>query len=347
MSLSLSVANDIASASLSFYVRGKAFLQSIQDKPLVQVLNRNKQPFSGGKDNVSIPVQGAFMSATAGFFAGYSEDDALTFKQAANLLRAEYPWKEVHAGLIITWTELKKDGLTVTDNKTKTSQHSQRELHVLTDILKNRLDDFGESWSRKMNEMHWKDGSQDSKQSPGIQSLLTDTPDTGSTGSLSRATYTWWRHRTAFNIAVSEANQTLCKKLRSELRQLRRYGGRPNVALCGSQFIEALESEIQSKGQYTQDGFNNAGKTDFGMADISLRGLGRFQYDPTLDDLGYSKRCYVLDTKRIKARPMEGEENRVIDPERPYNYFVFIKSMTWTGVLAASQLNSCGVYSIA
>lgn len=346
MSLGLAVAGDIASAALDYYIRGKAFKQTIQDKPLLRVLDASKKTFPGGKDKVSYPVQGVFMDATAGFFAGYTEDDALAFKQAANLLRAEYSWKEAHAGLMITETELKKDGITVNDSM-KTSEHSQVELTRLTGILENRLADYGESWSRAMNNMLWRDGSQDSKVSPGVKSILTTTPETGTTGGLSRVTYTWWRHRSAFGIAPSEAAQTLTKKMRSEVRQLRRYGGKPNHALAGSAFIEALESELQAKGIYTQEGFTNAGKNDLGMADISMRGLGRFIYDPTLDDMGESKFCYVIDSNHLILHPMEGEENKVRKPERPYNYFVFIRSMTWTGVLGANQLNSHGVYSVA
>jgi hypothetical protein len=220
------------------------------------------------------------------------------------------------------------------------------ELTRLTGILQNRLEDYGESWSRAMNNMLWRDGSQDSKVTPGLTSILTDTPTTGTTGGLSRASYAWWRHRFNVSLSVSEQNQTLCKYLRAELRQLRRYGGRPDIALAGSQFIEGLESEVQAKGLYTQEGFINSGKTDFGMAEISLRGLGTFMYDPTMDDLGFSKRCYIIDSRRTRLYPMQDEEDKISNPERPYNYFVFLRSMTWTGAMCCSQLNANGVYGI-
>ncbi len=346
MALGLAVAADIANAALTFYVRGPAFKQSIQDRPLLRILTEAQKSFPSGKDNISIPVQGAFMSSVAGFFAGYSEDDQLAFKQAANLLRASYAWKELHAGLIITETELKKDGISINDSM-KTSEHSQVELTRLTSILENRLSDFGESWGRQFNDMLWRDGTQDAKAVPGIQAILTATPTVGTTGGLDRATYTWWRHRQTLGIITSETDQTLNKTLRAETRQLRRYGGRPSVALAGSDFLEALEGELQAKGQFTNDGFTVGGKNDIGIADISLKGLGRFQYDPTLDDLGKDKYCYVIDTNSIRLQPMEGEDNKVRNPERPYDYFVFLRSMTWTGGLTCKQLNANGVYSIA
>ena len=117
--------------------------------------------------------------------------------------------------------------------------------------------------------------------------------------------------------------------------------------LCGSAFIEALELEVQEKGIYTQSGFTNEGKNDIGMAQIRMNGLGVFEYDPTLDDLGLSKRCYVIDPRRLRLYPMEGEDNKVLTPDRPYNYAVFFRSMTWTGGLCCSQLNANGVYEVA
>lgn len=349
--LGLSIANDIANGLLAFYVKKGALSQTTQDKPLLRTLRGKMDPFPGGNLTVSDPVQGVYMSDTPGFLQGYQEDDQLNFEQASNLLRTSYTWKEIHAGLEVSWTEMKKDGITVTDNN-KMSQHKNIEVvRIVTSLFQNRLEDWGESWARTTNYMLWQDGSQDPKQIPGIRSILTDTPTIGVTGGLSRATYIWWRHRTliAANntaIAASAENQTLTKTLRSEWRQLSRYGGKPRVALCGSKFIDALELEVQDKGIYTQEGFTNAGQTDIGMAKINMKDLGTFEYDPTLDDLGLAKRCFMMDTKRIKLRPMEGEDNKLMVPERPYNYFVFFKSMTFTGVMVATQLNSSAIYEV-
>lgn len=347
MALGLVVANDIINAALIFYVRGKTLSQTMEERPLVRVLREGMKTFPGGNLQISEPVQGTYMSDTAGFFAGYSEDDTLTFTQAQNILRAQYSWKEMHAGLIITETELKKDGISVNDNM-KTSEHSEVELTRLTGLLENRLDDFGESWARAFNLTCWKDGTQDSKVFPGLQALLPPSdPTVGITGGLNRATYFWWRNRYTTNLVPSGATQFLTRFLGTELRQLTRFMGKPNCALCGSDFINALELEVKDKGTYTMEGWEDTKATSFGMAKMRLRGLGTFEYDPTLDDMGLSKYCWVMDTRRIRLRPMEGEDNKIRMPERPYNYFVFLKSMTWTGGLEATQLNANAVYSVA
>ncbi len=346
MALSLTVASDIASAALDFFVRGDALLQTQQERPLLAFLNQGEETFPGGKDKISVPVQGAVMNDTAGFFAGYSEDDELTFDQASNILRAEVSWKECHAGFIITHTELKKDGISVTDGESRTSEHSDVALTRLVAILKNRLDDFSESWARAVNDMMWKDGTQDSKQVAGLTSILTETPTTGTVEALSQVTYSWWRSRLSLSLVPSAENQTISKFFRNEILQLSRYGGKPNKALCGSSFWDALMQEVEKKGMYTTTGFANR-NNDIGLNRISVQGIGTFEYDPTLDSLGRSKYCYVIDSRRLKQRPMEGEKNKTLEPARPYQYLVMLKSMTWTGGLIANQLNGMGVYSIA
>lgn len=351
------VAGDLAYALLTLYVKGKAIAQTIQDKPLLSWLRQNSETFAGGGNSNSIKgnVQGAFMSdaaENAGFLQGYSENDAVEFYQANNIEQWEYYWREVSMGLLITWTELKKDGITITDEH-KVSEHSRADMLRITKVFQNRLDDFGESNMRAMNLMNWGDGSADAKHIIGLTGLMgpaVDPTTAGTLGGLARTTYTWWQWRAkigANKLVADKTNQTMTKTLRSELRQLRRYGGKPNKVLCGSDFLEALEEEVHEKGTYTDSGFVNEGKNDIGMASIRMRGLGTFEYDPTMDDLALSKFAYALDGRRCKQMVMEGEDMKVLNPARPYNYMVFLKNVTWTGALVLTQPNACGVWEVA
>jgi hypothetical protein len=338
-------AADLANMALIFYVRNTMRSQTTANKPLLTFLEEKQKSFSSGNLQISEPVQVNFMSDTAGFLQGYSADDSLNFATAANSLRAVYNWKEVQASLVINWTELKIDGITITDHQ-KESEHVGDGLTRLTSILKNRMEDFGESWKRAKNLMLWQDGTQDAKQVPGITALLTDTPATGSTGGLSRVTYPAWRHRVNLATPFSPANGSLIQFLNDELIQLQRFGGKPNKALCGSDWLSALRAELVAKGFFTMTGFGGRKATQLGIAGLHIDGLGDFDYDPTLDVLGASKRCVILDGERTQLRPMEGEDMKVLKPERPYNYLVFLHTVTWTGALTETQLNANAVYSI-
>lgn len=346
--LGLSTANDIASAALIWYVKGKTLSQTTQDKPLLQWLRSNQKTFGSGNLQISEPVQITYMSDTAGFVQGFSEDDSINFAQAANILRAVFNWKEVISSLIITWTELLKDGISIVDDSKggRKSEHGDAAVTRITGILENRMDDFGESWARGTNSMFWQDGSQDAKQVPGLTSLIVDNPALGTLGGISRVTYASFRNRVKLDLAASAANSALIQFLNSELVQLRRFGGRPNKALCGSDWLDALRLELFAKGYFTQTGFQGDKATDLGMGGLHISGMGKFEYDPTLDAMAMGKRCYILDSRRLKLRPMEQEDNKVLTPERPYQYLVFLHSMKWTGAMTLTQPNSCGVYGL-
>jgi hypothetical protein len=339
--------NNIANQALDFYMKGKIWSQTIQDKPLLNAMNKIRKTFPGGKEDIRGNVKGTYTTE----FMGYSHDDTVSYSNPANVKQFNYPWKELHAGISLTMTELKKDGISVVDtNGERTSNHTEREVTAITGIFDDKLEDMDEGSSRSLNEMYWKDGTSSTKVFPGIQSIIVDDPTTGVAAGIDRALNSWWRNRSlvgANKITASASSQTLTKKLRSEARQLRRFGGRPGLVLCGSAFIDALELEVHEKGTYTDSGFVNSGKTDIGMADISMRGVGAFMYDPTLDDLGREKFCYIIDTRHLYPMVMDGEWMKTHAPSRPAEKYVLYRAITTTMGLICRKMNAHGVYEVA
>ena len=342
--------NNIAASALDYHIKGEAFAQSIQEKPLLKALTKKQKTFSGGKGNITVPV--VFNYTTA--ISGYTHNDTVAYANPANTKRASFPWKEIHAGISLTNTELKIDGITVVDtlNGENTSKHSDRELHVLTGLLEAKLADMTEGWAKSFNQMLWQDGSLDAKKVPGLLSMITDDPTTGTVGGFDRslAEFALWRNRAAVGtnkLTYVSGQQVISKYLRNEVRQLTRFGGKPSLILCGSGAIQKLEAEIESKGLYTQQGFIKNGTTDIGIAKISLLGVGEFMYDPTLDDLGLTNRIYFIDESNINLMVMDGEDKKTHAPARPHDQYVLYRAMTWTGGLVGKQFNGCGVYEVA
>jgi hypothetical protein len=348
--------DNIASAALDYYIKGPAMAQSIQARPLYDAMRKSQKTFPGGKSDIRRNVKGEYSTA----FQGYTHDDTVSYVNPANLKQVNFPWKELHAGIAMTLTELKADGISVVDslNGDQTSAHSDREMTAITNLLEDKLDDMAEGTARSFNEILWRDGTQSSKVFAGVKSIVSLAPNSGFTGGIDRAGNTWWRNRafvgslsstnnTGPKVTASTANQTLTKFLRKEVRQLTRYGGKPSLLLAGSGFIEKLEAEIHEKGTYTDAGFANTGKTDIGMATISMRGVGSFIYDPTLDDLGETNFCYFLDPRHIYLDAMDGEDWKQHSPARPPEKYVLYRGLTWTGGLVADQLNCHGVYEAA
>ena len=340
--------NNIAAAALDYNIKGKALDQIVQEKPLLKALKETQKNFPGGKEFITGPVKGTHTSSVQGF----TNDDTVTYSNPTNLKRWSYKWYELHCGISVPFTELKADGISVVDSAigSKTVEHAERDLRALTGILEDKVDDMNIGWAESFNLTSWKDGTQDAKVFPGILSLITATPTTGTTGSIDRAANSWWRNRTSLAIASDSttwANQPLVRVLQQEIRQLRRYmGGKPTHVFAGSDFLDACEMELRANGTFTQDGWAKSKKIDMSVADLSFKGLD-INYDPTLDDLGYAKYAFFLDLKNLQLMPMDGEDMKQHNPARPEDKYVLYRAMTWTGGLVAKMLRSSGMYSIA
>lgn len=346
--------DSIASGTLDYFIREKPHAQTIQDRPLYDAMRKAQKSFGGGKENISGSVKGAYTTTAA----GYTHNDTVAYANPANLLRVAYAWKEHHAGITLTLTELKKTGISVVDslNSAKTTSHSDADLYRLVNLLEDKFEDMDEGYARSMDKLMHRDGTGDAKALAGLKHFIADDPTAGTVGGLSRVTLPWFRNRarttahatatTSANGPVNTSTTKLADVLFTEFRQLRRYGGRPNLFIAGSDFLDALGKELRGNGYYTQMGFTKREQTDLGMAEISWNGTV-FQYDPTLDDESNAKRCYVIDTRRLFPYVMEGEDRKIHTPARPATQYVMYRAVTWTGNLYMNQGNCHGVYDIA
>lgn len=354
---------NIANSALDFYLnKGDLHTNNVQNKPLVRAFDANARNFSGGAGAVSIGVK----SGQGGpALQGYTHDDSVGYSNPTPAKRLSFSWKEHHQGLGLTHTELKHDGITVTESGAdqSTSNKDGREEHALANLLEEKLEVMGESYMAGWNSLLIGDGSGDAKALAGVGAFILDDPADGATGGLNRTTNAWWRNRAATTaadgagtgfapIASSPSNGgALLQFLQREKRQLMRYaqGGVKHFCICGSDFMNAMEIELRANGLYSQRGFNERSAVDGSMATDEGVPFGKwnFIYDPTLDDLSKPKRAYIIDMKNIMLLYMAGEKMKKASPPRPYDRYVMYRGVTTTAVMVARQLNTSAVYDIA
>jgi hypothetical protein len=190
----------------------------------------------------------------------------------------------------------------------------------------------------------------------GIRAFVKDTPAAAgqTVGGIDQnaSANAWWRNRVNLSVSTTSGGDEMLTFLNKEFRQLQRFGGKPDVALCGSDFMDRLTAELRARGYYTQSGF--ARSTDIKHGDVTYGGLV-FKYDPTMDDIGttlggatnFAKRAYILDSSKLCLYYMENEKMKKHSPARPHNQYVMYRALTTTGCLAATQLNCHGVYQFS
>ena len=346
MAISISALSERTNTALDFYTRTNTVGQNIFNKPLLKHLEAGKKDFPGGLGYVSGPVRGSWASDQSGFFGWYSDSDQVTFVHPDNVLQAKAIWREWHAGIVLSFSDLKRNGVMV-DTSGKPVNTPAREIQIVNDWLEDKItNDFGESLSRALNQELWGDGTQSAKAIVGLRGVLDTTVTSGTVLGLDRATYPFWQHRYNANVPYNTDTLALLNFLDDEVIQLMKYGGQPDVALAGSDFLGALRREIRKSGYLQNANWNKDQATQVKMADVQYGNM-LFEYDPFLDQLGYAKRCYILDSRHIKLMPMKGSWGQVNAAVRPYDQFVMFKSVTGTGTLAFDQLNCHGVYQIA
>jgi hypothetical protein len=333
------------------------------------MMESKAKTFPGGKGDIVLSVKGDYGNTAApgtnDKLVGYQINDTVTYYETANLTQARFAWKEHHIGISMSHSQLKADGISVVDtNGEKTSDHNERDVTVLVGMLDDALQDVSERYAVSLNDLLWKDGTADAKAMAGMASMITDNPSTGTVGGINRAQKVWWRNR-AYTTAMGTAVGTtpalaawggppitsaaanggaLITLLQKEYRQLTRYGGKPNTAFCGSDWLAALETELRANGNYSMQGFSS-GK-DISVGTISYMGTD-FEYDPTLDGLGKNKRCYWWDNRDIYLVKMADEWRHQHSPARPPDKYVMYRGLTSTGQLCARRLNSAVVIDIA
>jgi len=346
MPITMEQAQMILQNTLDFYMKkGTPRDQHIQEKPLLSRMRRKMKTIPGGKGRVDLPI----VLDTASQLQEFEYDDPVNYGSPAKIRRVSAPWRLFHIGIQVTMHELIHEGITVTDTLTgeAKSNVSQREAIALANMMEHKIRDMEEGYDRDMNLLYWRDGSQSALAFPGVTAWVADDPTSATiVGGIDQSANAKWRNRANLAIALGAGPETqaVIRTLDFEMPQLRRFGGRPSAGYAGSDMIDRLKAELRAKGSYTENGFT--GSNDVGAGDITFNRMPIY-YDPTLDDLGFQKRLYVLDENRLMPFAVDGEDGKNHAPARPEDKYVFYQARTFVGGMIADQRNSHGVYAFA
>lgn len=347
MAFTVQELENVANATIDFHMdKGTIYSQTIQDKPLLQAFDKKAKTFPAGKEFLTVRVKGEYTTTIQGF----SHDDSVSYANPANIKTATFPYKRIHAGIEVTFDELQRNGISITETTTgrRESRHSDREAVALADLFEDKIEDMMEGKSRGMNEMFWRDGTQDSELVPGLKSFLLADPTSATiVGGIDQSTNVWWRNRVNLNLSTaSPSASTIAQALQKEFRQLKRYGNPKHIMFAGSDFLDALEKELRANGTYTDSGWAASGAIDMSVADTQFKGVS-IHYDPTLDDEGESKFLYIIDCNAIYPMYMDSEKSKRHSPARPHDKYVMYRAMTDVCGLVCKQRNTSGIVTIA
>lgn len=322
--------------------------------PLLKKLTEGKEEWSGGLQYV---VEQLRFSNDSNFQA-YFGDSQVTYNRKRTIQQAKYTWGAYHDGFGLNEDELVQNGIVMTDDRG--AQPSDNEKVQLENLLKENMETLKLGFQANFDLMVHRDGSQSSLDIPGLDALVSTAPTAGTVGGLS-ASNSWWQNYAAQLDASAEG---ILEGMERAWRACIRYGGStPDFILVGSNFVDEYRDAVGSPGGAIQrqvflggpTGNKKATTLDGGVGDGISTGLYfkgvELVWDPNFDILDtednptidWSNRCYFLNTKFLKLRPIKGHWMIPRRPPRVYDRYVQYWALTSKAAMTTSKRNAHAV----
>lgn len=342
-------------AAINYFLKNDPIDQVNVARPLIKKLMEGKKPYGGGLQFVVEQLRYANDSN----FQSYFGDTQVTYNRKRTLQQAKYTWGSFHDGFGLNEDELAQNGIIMTDDKASTP--SDAEKVQLTNLLEENTEALKLGFQEYFDYMLHRDGSQSATNIPGLDLLVSTTPTVSSVvGGLDQAIYAWWQ-----NTAITGINPATAGNLTDQMeiawRNATRYGGNaPDFILCGETFLDAYRKDAKLTVNRTVFMTDNASPTklDTSVGEGIRTGLYfknvELIWDPvftvldTLDGptIPWAKRCYFLNTKFLKLRPIQGHWMINRTPPRVYDRYVHYFALTAKAALTTGKRNAHAVVSI-
>lgn len=334
--------------ALDFYMQDKVEDLYNTERPLLKRLRASKKEFPGANQYIVEKLR----KTNDSNFQWFGPDDQVTYNRKRTLSEAKFPWGSAHDGFALTEEELAANNITVTDNRsaTPTTDEKWRLVNLINENSETLVEGFGE----KMDYDLHLDGTQDSDAIVGLDGIVKIDPTSGTLGTIDQsiAGNAYFRNHVSLNIAKANLKLEMSRMWRKCIR----VGGyRPDFILAGSLFIEIYEeiADTTINRQMTISGNGKAGAMDIAVNEINYKGVPII-WDPVFEDLDtdlsptqeWESRCYFLNTKFLKLRPMEGQDMKTRRPPRAYDRYTHYWGLTWRGGLTTNRPSCMAVMTV-
>lgn len=334
-------------AAIDFFLKNDPIDQINTERPLIKKFIAGKQPYVGGLQYVVEQLRYSNDSN----FQSYFGDSAVTYNRKRTLQQAKYTYGAFHDGFGLNEDELVQNGIVVTDDRAPTQ--SKEEVVQLTNLFKENMETLKLGFEENFDIMLHLDGTQSTTDIPGLDLLVSTTPSSGTVGTIA-ASNAWWQNYADMDISTATQGN-LVDRMEIAWRECMRVGGSaPDFILCGSDFLDAYRNDAGITINRRVNAPARGGvDVDGSVSGIYFKGV-ELVWDPVMDSLdaidsptySWPKRCYFLNSKFIKLRPIKGHWMVARKPPRVYDRYVHYWGLTSKAALTTGKRNAHAVLSI-
>lgn len=343
-------------ASINYFLKNDPIDQVNIARPLIKKLMEEKKAYVGGLQFVVEQLRYSNDSN----FQSYFGDQQVTYNRKRTLQQAKFTWGSFHDGFGLNEDELAQNGIVMNDDKSSVPTESEKVQ--LVNLLQENTETLKLGFQENFDYMLHRDGTQSATNIPGLDLLVSTTPTVPMVvGGLDQSVFPWWQNNAITGISTGTAGN-LTQQMEVLWRNCTRYGGyTPNYIMVGEAFLDAYRADAKSTINRTVFMQKDADPTklDTAVGEGIRTGLYfkniELIWDPVmtvLDQLDaptipWSKRCYFLNTRFLKLRPIQGHWMVNRTPPRVYDRYVHYFALTAKAALTTGKRNAHGVASIA
>lgn len=345
-------------AAIDFFLENDPVDQVNTAHPLFERLVQRRQEWTGSFQNVVEQLR----ESNDSNFQGYFGDSQVTYNRKRTLNQAKYTWGSFHDGFGLNEDELTQNGIILTDDRQAVP--SQSEKVQLTNLIKENMETLKLGFTDGFDKMLHRDGTQDVNEIAGIDSLVALDPTTGVVGGIDAAAKTYWRNYFQLNISTVTAGD-LTQEMEIAWRETIRFGRQaPDFILVGGDFLDAYRKDATDTVNRQIELGGSGGNRQAATVDASIGSDVRtgvyfkgveLTWDPVFDVLDtedspvepWAKRCYFINSRHLKLRPIQGHWMVPRKPPRVYDRYVHYWATTAKAALTTGKRNAHAVLTIA
>lgn len=342
---------DAGKAGLDFYLADKPVDQVVLERPLLKALQAKKKSAPGAKQYIVEQLRKSYGSN----FQWFNGSSIVTYNKRATLEQANYAWRSCHDGLALDEDRLAQNGIVITDDSGP-SNASQAEKIQLTSLFEEQAEVLRLGFQEQFSYQLHLDGTQSTDAIAGLDSLVASAPTSGTVGGIDRssASNIYWRNNVSTGLTTTTTTGTILNQMEVMWRACMRNGGRPDLIIAGSTFIDGYRNFVLNTFGRMDFGPSNTKKIEGGTSVLTFQGED-IQWSPEFYELdsrygpspSWEKRCYFLNTNSITLRPLQGHDMKTRKPPRAYDRYEYYWGITWRGALTMNRSNANAFLSLA
>jgi hypothetical protein len=336
--------SDAGKAGLDFYLAAKPVDQVAVECPLLKALQAKQKEAPGAKQYIVEQLRKNYSSN----FQWFNGSSVVTYNRRQTLEQANYAWRSCHDGLALDEDRLAQNGITITDDG-KTGTASDAEKIQLTNLFEEQSEVLRLGFQEQFSQALHLDGTQSTDAITGLDSLVSLTPTAGTVGGIDRsaAANAYWRNNVATGLTTTTTTGTILNSMETTWRSCIRNGGKPDMILAGSSYIDGYRQFVMNTFGRMDFGPSNQKEIEGGTKSMTFHGV-EMQWSPEFADLDaryapatlWEKRCYFLNLQTIRLRPLAGHNMVTRKPPRAYDRYEYYFALTWRGAMTMNRSNA-------